>query len=133
MPDYKKYTDLDVWKEARLLVSKIYTLTRPFPKEEQFCLTNQLRRCVVSMPSNMAEGFGRNHKKDSIQFFYIARGSLYEAETQLYLSFDLQYLSESELKITLTQLETVRKLLNGSIRYYNAEPKLSTQNAQPQT
>jgi four helix bundle protein len=133
MSDYKKYTDLDVWKEARVLVSKIYTLTRPFPKEEQFCLTNQLRRCVVSIPSNIAEGCGRNHKKDSLQFFYIARGSLYEVETQLYLSFDLQYIAESELNVTLAQLETVRKLLNGFIRYFSSKSQPSTHNPQPST
>ena len=71
--------------------------------------------------------------KDSIQFFYIARGSLYEAETQLYVSFDLQYIAESDLKKILTKLETVRKLLNGLIRYYSSESGPSAHNPQPST
>ena len=133
MSEYKKYTDLDVWKEARQLVTAIYSISTTFPKEELFGLTNQLRRCAISIPSNIAEGCGRNHKKDSIQFFYISRGSLYEAETQLYVSFDLKYLLESDLNTTLTKLETVRKLLNGLIRYYSSESSPSTTNPQRTT
>lgn len=75
--DYKDYTTLDVWKESRLLVTSIYKLTQQFPDAENYGLTSQIRRCVVSVPSNIAEGCGRNHTKDSIQFFYISRGSLF--------------------------------------------------------
>src|SRR3954467_15087583 len=116
--EYKKYTELNVWTESRSLVNTIYTITKAYPKEEQFGLTNQMRRCAVSIPSNVAEGCGRNHKKDSLQFFYISRGSLYELETQLYLSKDLDFINSSQLDDTLAQLEPVRKLLNGFIRYY---------------
>jgi four helix bundle protein len=119
--DYKKYIELNVWIEARKLVSSVYSATRSFPKEEQFGLSNQMRRCGVSIPSNIAEGCGRNHKKDSLQFFFIARGSLYELETQLYLSSDLDFINSSDLDNLLIQLETVRKLLNGFIRYYDAK------------
>lgn len=133
MADYRKYTNLDVWKEARLLVTEIYAVSKNFPKDEQFGLITQLRRCAISIPSNIAEGCGRNHKKDSIQFFYIARGSLYEAETQLYICFDLKYLLETDLHNILAKLETVRKLLNGLIRYYSSESNLSTKNTQPAT
>ena len=87
----KSYIELDVWKQSRLLVKQVYELTKQFPKEEQYGLSNQMRRCSVSIPSNIAEGHGRNHTKDSLQFFFIARGSLYELETQLYLSNDLGY------------------------------------------
>jgi four helix bundle protein len=87
--EYKKYIELNVWIYARKLVNIVYALTKLFPKEEQFGLTNQMRRCAVSIPSNIAEGCGHNHKKDGLQFFYISRGSLYELETQLYLSNDL--------------------------------------------
>lgn len=82
------YRDLDVWQQSRLLVKNIYQLTKIFPKEEQFGLTNQLRRAAISVPSNIAEGCGRNHFKDSVQFFFISRGSLYEIETQLVLATD---------------------------------------------
>jgi len=84
----REYTDLEVWQKCRALTSSIYSLTKPFPKEELFGLTNQMRRSAVSILSNIAEGCGRNHTKDSLQFFYIARGSLYELESQLYISFD---------------------------------------------
>ncbi|WP_316817878.1 four helix bundle protein [Pedobacter nyackensis] len=114
----KVYTDLDVWKEARTLVNDIYVATKRFPKEEIFGLMNQMRRCAVSIPSNIAEGCGRNHPKDSIQFFFISRGSLYELETQLYISFDQKYIDELSLKPILNKLEITRKLLNGFIKYY---------------
>lgn len=114
----KSYTDLDVWKEARALVNEIYIITKGFPKEEQFGLTSQMRRCAVSIPSNVAEGCGRNYPKDSIQFFFISRGSIYELETQLYISLDQKYLNGNVLKTTLIKLETTRKLLNGFINYY---------------
>ena len=119
--DYKKYTELNVWIEARKLVNMIYDLTKTFPKEEQFGLISQMRRCAVSIPSNIAEGCGRNHKKDSLQFFFVSRGSLYELETQLYVSFDQRFIVNVSLEEILLQLELVRKLLNGFIRYYNAE------------
>ena len=115
---YKKYTELNVWLESRKLTTSIYSITKNFPKEEQYGLTNQMRRCAVSIPSNIAEGCGRNHKKDSLQFFFISRGSIYELETQLYLSNDLNFISSNELNDLLINLEAVRKLLNGFIRYF---------------
>jgi four helix bundle protein len=72
----------------------------------------------VSIPSNIAEGCGRQHSKDSIQFFYIARGSLYELETQLYLSLDQNYINSDDLNLCLEKVETCQKLLNGFIKYY---------------
>ena len=119
MDNYKTYIELEVWAEARKLVANIYELTKSFPKEEQFGLISQMRRCAVSIPSNIAEGCGRHHKKDSLQFFFVSRGSLFELETQLYLSHDLVLITEKQLKTILNELETVRKLLNGFIRYYN--------------
>ncbi len=114
----KSYTELDVWKEARILVNEIYRLTKKFPKDEQFGLISQMRRCAVSVPSNIAEGCGRNYPKDSIQFFFVSRGSLYELETQLYIAFDQIYINEFLLNDTLTKIETTRKLLNRFIKYY---------------
>ncbi len=70
------------------------------------------------LPSNIAEGCGRNHSKDSMQFFHIARGSLYELETQLYLSFDQLYINEVDLNKSLEQIIRCKKLLNGFINYY---------------
>jgi four helix bundle protein len=74
----KQYTELDVWTKSRNLTNKIYEITKGFPKEEMFGLANQMRRAAVSVPSNIAEGCGRQYSKDAIQFFFVARGSLYE-------------------------------------------------------
>src|SRR5690349_1916088 len=114
----KSYIELEVWQQSRKLVNAVYDLTKDFPKEELYGLTHQLRRCAVSIPSNIAEGCGRQHSKDSIQFFYIARGSLYELETQLYLSFDQKFILESQLSENLEAITSCKKLLNGFINYY---------------
>ena len=119
--DYKDYTSLNVWKETKSLVSNIYKLTGKFPNHEIYGLTSQIRRCGVSVPSNIAEGCGRNHSKDSIQFFYIARGSLYELETQIYISLDLEYINPTELTTILSQITVCKKLLNGFINYYKTK------------
>lgn len=112
------YRDLDVWQQSRLLAKNIYQLTKKFPKEEQFGLTNQLRRAAISVPSNIAEGCGRNHFKDSVQFFFISRGSLYEIETQLVLATDLEIISETALNQVMDQVTRCKKLLNGFINYF---------------
>jgi len=114
----KSYIELDVWIEARKLVGQVYLITDDFPKEEVYGITNQIRRCSVSVPSNIAEGCGRQTPKDIIRFLYISRGSLYELETQLYLSNDLKFISEENLNNILSQIETCKKLLNGFINYY---------------
>ncbi|WP_375323655.1 four helix bundle protein [Flagellimonas sp. GZD32] len=114
-----EYIDLDVWKESRQLVKLIYDLTKVFPKEEIYGLTNQLRRCSCSIPSNIAEGCGRKTPNDTIRFLHIARGSLYELETQLFLSFDQEYLNQKELDFVKNQLVLCKKLLNGFINYYS--------------
>lgn len=116
--EFKSYENLEVWKEARKMVSDVYQLTKKFPKEEQYGLTNQLRRSAVSVPSNIAEGMGRNHTKDKIQFYYISRGSLFEAETQIILAFDQNFFTSSELQSMRQQIELCKKLLNGFINYH---------------
>ena len=114
----KAYTDLDVWKEARVLANEIYNATKLFPKDEMFGLISQMRRCAVSIASNIAEGCGRNHSKDSIQFFFISRGSLYELETQIYIASDQNYINDALLRTLLAKVEITRKLLSGFIKYY---------------
>ena len=114
----KEYTELEVWKKCRTLAASIYTISRTFPKEEIFGLTNRMRRSAVSVASNIAEGCGRNHTKDSLQFFYISRGSLFELETQLYIAFDQQFLLEEVLHKLKGEILVCKKLLNGFIKYY---------------
>jgi len=110
------YKELDVWVQARELVKTVYVLIRTFPKEEQYALTSQIRRCVISVSSNIAEGRGRQTAKETIHFLHISRGSLYELETQLILADDLDYVN-TELNNILKEIERVKKLLNGFINY----------------
>ena len=107
------YKDLNVWKEAMNLVESVYRLIKFFPKEETYALTDQLRRSVVSVPSNIAEGQNRNTDKEFIQFLYIALGSASEVETQLYIAQRLNYIQniDNELK----QITSIRKMLNALI------------------
>ena len=106
------------WQKGRQLAKRVYESTQKFPRDELFGLTNQLRRAVVSIPSNIAEGCGRHHAKDTIQFLFIARGSLFEVETQLYLAHDFNYLAADELHQLLEAVTDCKKLLQGFIRYY---------------
>jgi len=80
--------------------------------------TSQIKRCSVSVPSNIAEGCGRQSSKETIHFLHILRGSLFELETELYLASDLDFLSNEELKLLLIQVTSCKKLLNGFINYY---------------
>lgn len=113
-----RYTELEVWMESRILVNEVYLISKEFPKEEIYGLTNQMKRCAISIPSNIAEGCGRQHYKDSLRFFFIARGSLYELETQIYLAMDQSYISKEISKNLMFQIEKCRKLLSGFINYY---------------
>ncbi|MFA5010608.1 MAG: four helix bundle protein [Ignavibacteria bacterium] len=90
MENIKTHKDLEVWKKSIDLVSEIYEITKSFPKEEIYGLTNQIRRSAVSIPSNIAEGAGRNHDKEFIQFLYIAMGSSSELETQIFICKNLK-------------------------------------------
>ena len=87
----KDHKDLDVWKQSIVLVEDIYALTKNFPSDEKYGLSSQIKRAVVSVPSNIAEGAGRKGDKEFIQFLYIAMGSLSELETQLILANRLQF------------------------------------------
>ena len=112
------YSKLEVWAEARKLTNVIYEISKTFPKDEIFGLTNQMRRCAVSIPSNIAEGCGRQTTKDTMHFLHIARGSLFEVETQCYLAFDQKYLSEEEFISIFELVQSCKRLLNGFINYY---------------
>lgn len=112
------YNKLEVWIEARKLANLVYGASKQFPKEEIYGLTNQIRKCVISIPSNVAEGCGRQTSKDTIHFLYISRGSLYELETQCYLALDQKYLNQDDFQVIMLQIEITKKLLNGFINYY---------------
>ena len=118
-----EYINLEVWIEARKLTNLVYESTKIFPKKEIFGLTSQMRRSAVSVVSNIGEGCGRDTSKETIHFLFIARGSLYELETQLYISFDQKYLNGEQLEINLNQITVCKKLLNGFINYYRNKLK----------
>ena len=107
----RSYRDLRVWKEAVEFVKEVYVLTSRFPANEIYGLTNQIRRAAVSIPSNIAEGQGRNSPKEFRQFLGIALGSIGELETQLIISGKIEYLSQNELSPLLTRLDDFRKML----------------------
>ncbi|HEX8574707.1 MAG TPA: four helix bundle protein [Flavobacterium sp.] len=113
-----EYKKLEIWVEARKLTNMVYDAIKVFPKEELFALTNQIRRCAISIPSNIAEGCGRQTSKDTIHFLHISRGSLYELETQFYLALDQKYLTEEDFELIMKQIQTSKRLVNGFINYY---------------
>ena len=111
----RSYRDLSAWQKARLLVKEVYLLTAGFPVGERFGLVSQMDRSAVSIPSNIAEGYGRAMTKDYLHFLRIARGSAYELETQLVLAQDLGLCTEERgLRVQVALQEEVR-ILQGLI------------------
>jgi len=107
----KSYRDLLVWQRSIQLSLSIYNLTRIFPKEERYGLTSQLQRAGVSIPSNIAEGYGRGTRKDYKQFLSIARGSTLEVQTQLLIANELGYCDSAQVKQAESLSEEVSKML----------------------
>ena len=94
------YRDLTVWQKSMDLVAEIYRLTKLFPQEELFGLTSQIRRAAVSVPANIAEGYGRIHRKEYLHHLSIARGSLMEVETHLQIAVRLTFLERDQVRLT---------------------------------
>ena len=116
MQKISKFTDLDAWKEAHNLTLLAYKITTKFPKEEIFGLTSQIRRACVSVESCIAEGFNRFHYKERLNFYFDARGSLGEVETQGRIAKDVGYITETEFDKIFLQTEKVGVILGGLIR-----------------
>lgn len=112
----KSFTDLNAWKESHSLVLEIYKCTKKFPSEEKFGLSDQMRRCSVSISSNISEGFSRRGQKEKTQFYYMALGSLTELQNQLLIVRDLGYISKEEFKLSAEKTIIVSKLVNGLIK-----------------
>ena len=109
------FTELEVWQKAHQRVLEIYRVTEDFPNTERFRLTDQLCRAAASIPANIAEGKGRNSRKEYVQFLYIARGSVEETKYHLILSRDLGYLSSEAFDKLLEGYNEVGRMLNGLI------------------
>lgn len=106
----------------------IYDISKSFPKEEIFGLTSQMRRAAVAVPSNIAEDCGRQHSKDAIQFFFIARGSLYELETQVFIATDQKYISQENSALCFEEITKCKQLINGFVAYYKSLKTRTTNN-----
>ena len=110
------FTDLNSWKEGHKLVLIVYKITKEFPKEELFGLVMQLRLAVVSVTSNIAEGFSRNSYKEKLQFYSMALGSLTEVQNQIFIAKDINYISDECFNEVNFQIIVASKLLNGFIK-----------------
>ena len=121
----KNYKELKVWQRSYAVCIRLYQTTAKFPVEERFGLTSQLRRSAVSIPSNIAEGYGRRTTADYIRFLYIAYGSLCELETQIMLAGDLNYIEDGKLeglKANLSEVERMLKALISSLENKHSTP-----------
>jgi S23 ribosomal protein. len=116
----KSFTDLHAWKKSHSVVLLTYKITRSFPKEELFALTNQMRRASVSAESNIAEGFGRNTLKDKQHFFCIAKGSLLELQSQSITAKDLGFMKIDDFNKMEEELRHAIRLTAGLIRSANS-------------
>jgi len=112
----KNYKELKVWQKSYQLCLEIYRITARFPKDEKFGLTSQIRRSVVSVPSNIAEGYGRKTTADYIKSLYIAYGSNCELETQIMLSGDLDYIDSDIVKVIMAEINEVERMLKALIK-----------------
>jgi four helix bundle protein len=121
MNEIKSYKDLYIWQKGNKIVFLVYQLVKAFPKEELFALTNQLKRASVSVPSNIAEGYGRNSEKSFSHFLDISRGSLFEIETQLIIAKELGYVTNELLfQEILNQIEEESKMINSFSKTLNS-------------
>ena len=119
MTQIKTYRDLVVWQKSMALVTEIYRLSKSFPKDETYGLISQMRRCSVSIPSNIAEGYGRNSTSDYVRFLHIATGSLYELQTQMEISSRLEYLKRADFDRLYESSREVERMLSSLSRKLN--------------
>jgi len=121
--DVRNYKDLIVWQKAVVLVKFVYGLVGRFPPYEKYGLADQLRRSVVSIPSNIAEGQARQYPNEFRHFLFTALGSTAEVETQMIIAHDLSYISADELHQLESQVVEIQKMLHALIRRLNAAPR----------
>lgn len=126
MSEIKSYKDLLIWQKGIELTEKVYQLVKTFPNDELYALTSQIKRCSISIPSNIAEGYGRKSTKNYIQFLRISRGSLFELETQLIIAKKLNYITDEEIADTIFNLiEEEGKMLNSFIKKLDIDSKIN--------
>ena len=123
--EVKTYKDLIAWQKSIALVTDIYKVTRTFPSDEKFGLTSQLNRAAVSVPSNIAEGWGRETHGNYLQFLRNSRGSLMEIQTQLIIALNLDYINSEQHEIISEKCDEVGRILQGLIKSINVKMKLT--------
>ena len=109
------YKDLTVWQKSMLLARRIYEITARFPSDEKFGLVSQMRRCAVSIPSNIAEGYGREGEREHSHFLFVSLGSSNELETQMILSHDFRYVDEENYQEIMNLNSEVNKMLSSLV------------------
>ena len=109
------YRDLLVWQKAMTLVNEIYRISQSFPAIETYGLTSQVRRCAVSIPSNIAEGYGRRSTGDYKRFLQVATGSLFELQTQIEIAFNLSYINKDEFDFLFEKTNELDRMLSSLI------------------
>ena len=119
----KTHKDLDVWKKAVDFVIDIYKITKMFPKDELYGITNQIRRAAVSIPSNIAEGAGRASDKEFVQFLNIALGSISEVDTQLLICLKLDYINQENYNRLGNEITNIRKMILGLRKFLYAKKR----------
>ncbi len=116
MSSIKSYKDLIIWQKGLEIVSNVYKLVEGFPKDELYALTSQMKRASISIPSNIAEGYGRSSTQSYISFINISRGSLFELETQLIIANELKFVKNQDLYNTIIeQILEESKMINSFI------------------
>ncbi len=118
------FKELKIWQKSRVFVKNLFLLTNQYPKDERFELVSQMRRAAISIPSNIAEGSGRNSNKDFRRFLNIAISSAYELETQIIISFDLGYISEEEFNNRSNDIYEIQKMIFGFRKSLSITTKL---------
>ncbi len=113
------YKDLEVWKKSIDLVVKVYSITKLFPNDEKYTLVSQMRRAIISVPSNIAEGYGRGSTKEYVQFLRISKASLMELETQLIISQKLEYINKDQYQKITQDHNRILMMLNKLITVLN--------------
>ncbi len=119
----KRFEDLIFWQKSRELTKLVYTATRKPEFRKDFGLKEQIQRSCVSVMSNVAEGFGRGGNSEFIQFLFVAKGSLSEVKSQLYVGLDLNYIASAEFKKAYEMTEEISRLINSFIKSLKSGPK----------
>ena len=120
-----KFEELEIWKESIKFTSDVYRITKTFPAEERFGLTQQLRNAAISISLNIAEGSGRYHNRDFLRFLQIAIGSLYEVVSGLFIAKNEEFMSDKDFRNTYSEAEKIAKMINAFISYLKRTDKKS--------